>query len=76
MKIFPLKPISTVDKFQNLMDIIENMPKSKNTDFDQKVQILNSEFTIRDIREIYKNARQQLSHDKFCKNSSLIAKNK
>ena len=63
MKIFPLKPLSTIDKFNNLMHIINEAAELKKAE--EQVQVLGANFSKRELRSVYKNALKQLSKDSF-----------
>jgi hypothetical protein len=57
MKIPQVKSNSQPSVFQ----VVNN---SKN-EFNKKIKILNAEFTLSELKTVYKNALKQLSHDKF-----------
>lgn len=79
MKIFPLKPLSNIDKFNNLMSAIGELSqcsKPKMTDmiekaaaqkpnYDREINVLGRPYTIRELRSMYKDALKQLSRDRF-----------
>ena len=57
MKIFPLRPLSNLDKAKNLIKIIEKNKEYKQIstpNYDRKIEMLGKEYTIREIRSIYK----------------------
>ena len=66
MKLTQLKPMSTLDKAENLLYIMEEASKLSNNK-EKTVKILKSEFTQSELRSIYKNALKQLSHDRYDK---------
>lgn len=69
MKIFPLKPMSTLDKFNNLIKIIEeSKPKPKqNTLPDREVEIMGTKYSTKDLRSMYRHCMKQLNRDEFNK---------
>ncbi len=67
MKIFPLKPLSTLDKFNNLVKIIENAKPKKTPVPDQEVEILNMKISRRELHSMYRDCMKQLSRDEFNK---------
>lgn len=63
MKIFPLRPLSNLDKAKNLIKIIENNKEYKQIstpNYDRKVEMLGKEYTIREIRSIYKFVKTRM----------------
>lgn len=66
MKINNIKILSPMDKINNLMYLIE---KNQKPNYDKKINLIGSEFTLRELRSIYKEALKTLSHDKFEKTS-------
>lgn len=65
MKILPLKFLSPLDKAKNLLNIMKEAENLRKSNIDKKVEIMGSEFTIKELREIYKLGLKTLSHDKF-----------
>lgn len=70
MKIFPLKVLSPLDKFNNFIKIIETAPVKQAELQDKEVEILNMKFSTRELRSIYRNCLKQLSRDEFNKCSN------
>ncbi len=64
MKIFPLRPLSQLDKAKNLLSI---MSQANKNNFDREIEILGCKMTVRELREIYKSGLKQLRTDKFGK---------
>ena len=63
MKIFPLRPLSNLDKAKNLIKIIEKNKEYKEIstpNYDRKVEMLGKEYTIREIRSIYKFVKTRM----------------
>lgn len=63
MKIFPLRPLSNLDKTKNLIKIIEKNKEYKQIstpNYDRKVEMLGKEYTIREIRSIYKFVKTRM----------------
>lgn len=63
MKIFPLRPLSNLDKAKNLIKIIEKNREYKQIstpNYDRKVEMLGEEYTIREIRSIYKFVKTRM----------------
>lgn len=63
MKIFPLRPLSNLDKAKNLIKIIEKNKEYKQIstqNYDRKVEMLGKEYTIREIRSIYKFVKTRM----------------
>lgn len=57
MKIFPVRPLSNLDKAKNLIKIMEQQtPKAptQTPNYDRKVELLGREYTVREIRNMYK----------------------
>lgn len=71
MKIFPLKPMSTLDKFNNLIKIIETSkpkPKPKPTALpDREVEIMGVKYSTKELRSMYRDCMKQLNRDEFNK---------
>lgn len=67
MRIPKIKILSPMDKMNNLLSLIES--NQKKTNYEKKIKLIGSEFTLREIRTIYKEALKVLSHDKFEKAS-------
>lgn len=65
MKIFPLKPLSQLDKFNNLIKIIQEAPAPSQNNVEKNVTIINSKFSISELRSIYKQGLKRLNRDKF-----------
>ena len=62
MKIFPLRPLSQLDKAKNLLAIMNQANKNN---YDREIEILGCKMTVRELREIYKSGLKQLRADKF-----------
>lgn len=63
MKIFPLRPLSNLDKAKNLIKIIKKNKEYKQIstpNYDRKVEMLGKEYTIREIRSIYKFVKTRM----------------
>lgn len=63
MKIFPLRPLSNLDKAKNPIKIIEKNKEYKQIstpNYDRKVEMLGKEYTIREIRSIYKFVKTRM----------------
>lgn len=63
MKIFPLRPLSNLDNAKNLIKIIEKNKEYKQIstpNYDRKVEMLGKEYTIREIRSIYKFVKTRM----------------
>lgn len=63
MKIFSLRPLSNLDKAKNLIKIIEKNKEYKQIstpNYDRKVEMLGKEYTIREIRSIYKFVKTRM----------------
>lgn len=69
MRIPQIKFLSPLDKAINLLKIIESSAKKPvaPSPYDRKVEVLGSEYTVREIRSMYKQGLKMLSHDKFDK---------
>lgn len=67
MKILPIKPLSQMDKAKNLIHIIEQNPNNpkQRPDYDRKVELIGREYTVREVRSLYKFIKTQA--DKFLK---------
>ncbi len=67
MKILPIKPLSQMDKAKNLIHIIEQNPNKPKQlpDYDRKVELIGREYTVREVRSLYKFIKTQA--DKFLK---------
>ena len=66
MKILPIRPLSQMDKAKNLIQIIENSNRQKQLpDYDRKVVLIGKEYTVREVRSLYKFIKTQA--DKFLK---------
>ena len=63
MKIFPLRPLSNLDKAKNLIKIIEKNKEYKQIstpNYDRKVEMRGKEYTIREIRSVYKFVKTRM----------------
>ena len=63
MKIFPLRPLSNLAQAKNLIKIIEKNKEYKQIstpNYDRKVEMLGKEYTIREIRSIYKFVKTRM----------------
>ncbi len=66
MKIPQIKILSPLDKAENLLTVIKNAKNTKpQINYDRKVEVLGREYTVRELRSMYKQGLQMLSHDKF-----------
>ncbi len=67
MKILPIRPSSQMDKAKNFIQIIDkNSNRQKQLpDYDRKVELVGREYTIREVRSLYKFIKTQA--DKFLK---------
>lgn len=65
MKIFPLKPLSTLDKFKNLMYIMRKAQTPINEASNDKISLIDAQFTKQELRSVYKNALKMLKNDHF-----------
>ena len=65
MKIFPLRPLAPIDKLKNLMFIMKEYPPITEKSLNDKVSLINAEFTKSELRSEYKNAIKMLHQDKF-----------
>lgn len=70
MKIFPLKVLTPLDKLNNFIQIVENVPAKQAALPDKEVEILNMKFSTRELRSIYRDCLKQLSRDEFNKCSN------
>ena len=61
MKILPIKPLSQMYKAKNLIHIIEqNSNRQKQLpDYDRKVELIGKEYTVREVRSLYKFIKMQ-----------------
>lgn len=61
MKIPSIKFLSPLDKAKNLLAIMEQAEKQKKMpDYDKKVTLIGREYSVREIRSIYKYCRQTM----------------
>ena len=61
MKIPSIKFLSPLDKAKNLLAIMEQAEKQKKMpDYDRKVTLIGREYTVREVRSIYKYCRQTM----------------
>ena len=67
MKIFPLKPMSTLDKFNNLVKIIEDTKPKQNTLANREVEIMGVKYSTKDLRSMYRSCLKQLNRDEYTK---------
>ncbi len=70
MKIFPLKVLTPLDKLNNFIQIVENVPAKQAALPDKEVEILNMKFSTKELRSMYRDCLKQLSRDEFNKCSN------
>lgn len=58
MKIPSIKFLSPLDRAKNLLAVMEQAEKQKKLpDYDRKVRLLGREYTVREVRSMYKFCR-------------------
>lgn len=61
MKIPSIKFLSPLDRAKNLLSVMEQAEKQKKLpDYDRKVKLLGREYTVREVRSMYKFCRQAM----------------
>lgn len=65
MKIFPLTLLSPLDRAKNLMSVMKQNSEAKvlpcaATRYDKKVQVLGEEYTVRELRSLYRFIRTRM----------------
>lgn len=76
MKIFPLRPLSTLDRARNLLNIMSSEPARNAANkaiqnaqpkritapnYDKEINILGCHMSLKELREIYKDGLKRLS---------------